>query len=67
LFVAGPKKCDPSYPFVCIPSKPPDLDYEDVLYSDFVVKQPDPHGFDGNSDGERCESREDQRPPGTAL
>lgn len=48
--------CDPSYPGVCIPPAPPDLDCDDVPYSDFAVIGSDPHGFDGNDDGVGCES-----------
>jgi cell division septation protein DedD len=48
--------CDPSYPTVCIPSSPPDLDCGDVSYRRFVVLAPDPHGFDGDHDGVGCES-----------
>jgi micrococcal nuclease len=48
--------CDPSYPDVCIPSPPPDLDCSDIEYRDFEVIQPDPHRFDGNYDGIGCES-----------
>jgi micrococcal nuclease len=51
-----PESCDPSYPDVCIPSPPPDLDCEDIEYRNFAVLQPDPHGFDGNYDGIGCES-----------
>jgi hypothetical protein len=43
--------CDPSYPDFCIPPPPPDLDCDEVNGSDFTVLPPDPHGFDGNSDG----------------
>jgi endonuclease YncB( thermonuclease family) len=48
--------CDPSYPAVCIPPPPPDLDCADVPYSDFKVVGADPHGFDGDRDGIGCES-----------
>lgn len=48
--------CDPSYPDVCIPSPPPDLDCGDIPYSYFRVVGSDPHRFDGNHDGEGCES-----------
>lgn len=49
--------CDPSYPTVCIPPPPPDLDCEDVPYRRFKVLPPDPHRFDGNdNDGIGCES-----------
>ena len=47
--------CDPSYPTVCIPPAPPDLNCGDVEFTDFVVRQPDPHKFDGNKDGRGCE------------
>jgi micrococcal nuclease len=48
--------CDPSYPGVCIPPYPPDLDCADVPYTNFRVLSPDPHGFDGNdNDGLGCE------------
>jgi hypothetical protein len=48
--------CHPSYPTVCIPPAPPDLDCRDVTARRFVVLPPDPHGFDGNGDGAGCES-----------
>lgn len=49
--------CDLSYPTVCIPSPPPDLNCEDVLpYEDFQVLSPDPHGLDRDKDGLGCES-----------
>jgi hypothetical protein len=47
--------CDPSYPTVCIPPPPPDLDCADVRYRGFVVRGADPHRFDGNHDGVGCE------------
>lgn len=47
--------CDPSYPDVCIPPYPPDLNCVQVQYRDFKVLPPDPHGFDGNNDGIGCE------------
>jgi micrococcal nuclease len=47
--------CDPSYPTVCIPPPPPDLDCKDVPYTNFVVRPPDAHRFDGNGDGRGCE------------
>jgi len=50
------KRCDPSYPTVCIPPPPPDLDCKDVPYHDFPVVGADPHRFDGNRDGRGCES-----------
>jgi len=48
--------CDPSYPTVCIPPYPPDLDCKDITYRRFKVLPPDPHGFDGDDDGIGCES-----------
>jgi micrococcal nuclease len=47
--------CDPSYPTVCIPPYPPDLDCGDITFRRFQVLPPDPHGFDGNHDGVGCE------------
>ncbi|NIR87155.1 nuclease, partial [Candidatus Bathyarchaeota archaeon] len=49
-------ECDPSYPDVCIPSPPPDLDCTDISYRNFKVLSPDPHRFDGDKDGIGCES-----------
>ena len=51
----GRSKCDPSYPDVCIPPPPPDLDCSDIPYRRFRVLPPDPHGFDRNRDGIGCE------------
>jgi len=49
--------CDPSYPDVCIPPYPPDLNCGDIPHRRFRVLPPDPHGFDGNDgDGIGCES-----------
>ena len=49
--------CDPSYPEVCIPplAEAGDLDCGDVADRGFAVRAPDPHGFDGNGDGQGCE------------
>jgi len=47
--------CDPSYPTVCIPPSPPDLDCADVPYRRFEVLPPDPHRFDGDHNGLGCE------------
>jgi micrococcal nuclease len=47
--------CSPSYPGVCIPPPPPDLDCGDVAYRRFQVLAPDPHNFDGDHDGIGCE------------
>jgi micrococcal nuclease len=48
--------CDPSYPGVCIPPPPPDLDCKDIPYRQFTVNSPDPHNFDGDHDGIGCEN-----------
>jgi len=48
--------CHPSYPTVCIPPPPPDLDCGDIPYRRFRVLPPDPHGFDRDNDGIGCES-----------
>jgi hypothetical protein len=48
--------CDPSYPTVCIPPPPPDLDCGDITYRNFTVLPPDPHRFDGDHDGIGCET-----------
>lgn len=47
--------CDASYPNLCIPSPPPDLDCGQILFSDFTVLPPDPHRFDADHDGIGCE------------
>jgi hypothetical protein len=52
----GGGDCDPSYPTVCIPPRPPDLDCGEISYRRFQVLSPDPHGFDGDNDGVGCES-----------
>lgn len=48
--------CDPSYPDVCIPPPPPDLDCGEISHRHFTVLPPDPHRFDGDRDGVGCES-----------
>lgn len=48
--------CHPSYPGVCIPAPPPDLDCGDIGYRRFTVVGSDPHRFDGDHDGIGCES-----------
>ncbi len=49
------EECDPSYPTVCIPPPPPDLDCGDIPYRNFPVVGADPHRFDGDHDGIGCE------------
>ena len=51
-----PRKCDASYPQVCIPSSPPDLDCGEIEHRNFKVLTADPHGFDGDGDGVGCDS-----------
>lgn len=54
---ASPRvNCDDSYPDVCIPSPPPDLDCGDIADKRFKVVTPDPHGFDSEGDGIGCEA-----------
>lgn len=48
---ARARGCDRSYPTVCIPSAPPDLDLADIPYRRFPVLPPDPHRLDGDRDG----------------
>lgn len=48
--------CDPSYPDVCIPPPPPDLDCGDISHRRFRVVGSDPHRFDGDGNGIGCES-----------
>jgi micrococcal nuclease len=52
--------CAPSYPDVCIPPPPPDLDCGQIPYKRFrvihTVPNPDPHRFDGDHDGVGCET-----------
>jgi endonuclease YncB( thermonuclease family) len=57
------KACEPSYPTVCLPLTPPDLDCADVLPLknfpvDYGVKNPDPHHLDGNHDGIACQGED---------
>jgi endonuclease YncB( thermonuclease family) len=47
--------CDPSYPTICVPSPPPDLECGDIPFQRFVVVGADPHHFDGDGDGVGCE------------
>ena len=53
---ATENNCDPSYPDVCIPSSPPDLDCRDVDFKNFRVLPPDPHRFDVDKNGFGCET-----------
>jgi hypothetical protein len=56
----GDNSCDPSYPDVCIPPPPPNLNCDDEgVPENFEVSGSDPHGFDGDNDGIGCESESD--------
>ncbi|MGH9003335.1 MAG: thermonuclease family protein, partial [Acidimicrobiia bacterium] len=48
--------CDASYPDVCIPPGPPDLDCGEISHRRFRVVGSDPHRFDSDHDGVGCES-----------
>jgi hypothetical protein len=50
-----PATCDPSYPTVCIPPPPPDLNCSDISHRRFPVIGNDPHRFDSDGDGIGCE------------
>src|SRR5215208_1557562 len=54
-----PTLCDASYPSVCIPSPPPDLDCNDLPFREFRVRRdipsPDPHRLDQSEDGIACQ------------
>jgi len=52
----GREGCDSSYPTVCIPNYPPDLNCGDISYKRFKVEGSDPHGFDRDGNGIGCES-----------
>ena len=53
---SGGNECDSSYPGVCIPPPPPNLNCADVSEKRFSVQGSDPHGFDRDNDGVGCES-----------
>ena len=53
---SGGRRCDPSYPTVCIPPLPPDLDCSDIRFRRFTVRPPDDQNFDGDHDGVGCET-----------
>ena len=55
---SGGQNCDPSYPDVCIPPPPPDLDCKDITSKNFKVLPPDPHHLDRNENGVGCETGE---------
>lgn len=51
------ENCHPSYPNVCIPPPPPDLDCGDLDACDIEVVGSDPHRLDRDRDGIACECR----------
>ena len=55
LISGGEVPCDPSYPEVCIPAGPPDLNCEDLHFVNFQVDFPDPHALDRDGNGVGCE------------
>lgn len=59
--------CDPSYPDVCIPPPPPNLNCSGISYRNFRALPPDPHNFDGNNDGVGCEADPTNTPVATAT
>lgn len=55
IFKEQTAACDPSYPTICIPPPPPDLDCTDIPQRRFTVLAPDPHNLDQDGDGIGCE------------
>ena len=51
----GPE-CEPSYPTICVPPPPPDLNCSDIPHVNFPVLPPDPHNFDSDNDGIGCQN-----------
>jgi hypothetical protein len=51
-----PPQCDQTYPTICIPYPPPDLNCSDIPYTNFAVVPPDDHHFDQDHDGIGCET-----------
>ena len=54
IILNNPIDYDPSYPEICIPPPPPDLDCGGFPHRKFQVLPPDPHNFDGDGDGIGC-------------
>ena len=54
--LAPTSNCSSSYPTVCIPPAPPDLDCPQIPHRRFTVLSPDPHGFDADHNGIGCEN-----------
>lgn len=49
-------ECAPSYPTICIPPAPPDLDCDEIPYTNIPTLPPDEHHLDSDKDGIGCES-----------
>lgn len=49
-------ECAPSYPTICLPPAPPDLDCDEIPYNDIPTLPPDEHHLDADKDGIGCES-----------
>lgn len=49
------QQCSASYPDICLPDPPPDLDCRNIPFRRFRVLPPDPHRLDGDRDGIGCE------------
>src|SRR5215204_889571 len=58
--VTEERMCDPSYPGLCIPPPPPDLDCDNISARNFRVLPPDPHRFDDDNDGIGCPTGSNQ-------
>jgi hypothetical protein len=48
--------CDPSYPTICLPPPPPDLDCSQIVEKNFKVLPPDPHHLDRDGNDLGCEN-----------
>ena len=53
--LAATQLCSDAYPDFCIPPPQPDLNCEDIEFSDFAVLPPDPHRLDPDGNGRACE------------
>lgn len=53
--ITAPPGCDPSYPTLCLPLPPPDLDCGQIGATNFPVIGSDHHGLDDDGDGIGCE------------
>jgi len=61
--------CDPSYPTLCLPPSPPDLNCgADVGFArHFTTLSPDPHKLDRDKDGYGCDLNPEQQPAATTT